>query len=496
MFFKKNKNLKLILYTITGFFLMGFAAYVGTTYVIKASVEDGGSGLNSSSNYKTHHSTGQPGIAVNTSSLYKNYEGYIQSTYSYAYDSSVANNTPTANAGTDTTVYIGELVTLNGTSSSDPDGDQITYSWMQTSGNSVTLSISTASQPTFTPTAEGTYIFTLTVTDTGGLSSSDAVTVTTNYKYLLGDFDTDKDLDFDDLTLFALYWKNDNTSGDIGPRNTGETAPFYSDKVTLDSVIDYKDLLIFTFNWDYDLDYPAKAIKRYAPSYASYAITSAVSFDIGKANNGLYRIVSNGSSDFLGCWIRVEGRGCRIKSSNLSTQLAGNKFVMLTRNNEKYQDLNIVNLSKNNFAVSAGMTIAELEVEGNGNIEMSYLIKDNSNRAISYAVEQYSTSSQTEREVAGTNLGQNFPNPFNPETWIPFTLSEPGNVKIVIYNLVGQKIREISLGYLQAGEYKTKEKAAFWDGLNNSGDEVASGIYFYKLLAGSYSSIKRMVVLK
>ena len=93
-------------------------------------------------------------------------------------------------------------------------------------------------------------------------------------------------------------------------------------------------------------------------------------------------------------------------------------------------------------------------------------------------------------------LLQNYPNPFNPETWIPFKLAQNASVTIKIYNTKGQHVRTISLGTKQAGVYVTKDKAAYWDGKNNAGEKVTSGIYWYTLCAGEFNATRRMVILK
>jgi hypothetical protein len=97
---------------------------------------------------------------------------------------------------------------------------------------------------------------------------------------------------------------------------------------------------------------------------------------------------------------------------------------------------------------------------------------------------------------ASTNVLQNYPNPFNPECWIPYTLSERAHVIIKIYNITGQLIRTLDLGIRQPGIYVNKAQAAYWDGLNDDGEEVASGVYFYRLYAGDKVSTRKMVVLK
>jgi len=97
-------------------------------------------------------------------------------------------------------------------------------------------------------------------------------------------------------------------------------------------------------------------------------------------------------------------------------------------------------------------------------------------------------------QVKQTELYQNYPNPFNPETWIPYQLGEDTKVEIRIYTSDGQLVRSLNLGHKQAGSYTSKEKAVHWDGNNEAGEHVSSGIYFYTIQAGSYSDTKKMVI--
>ena len=95
-----------------------------------------------------------------------------------------------------------------------------------------------------------------------------------------------------------------------------------------------------------------------------------------------------------------------------------------------------------------------------------------------------------------TILGQNFPNPFNPETWIPYQLSRDTNVTINIYDVSGHSVRTLNLGHKSIGSYMTSSTAAYWDGKNGAGEHVSSGIYFYALQTESISATRRMVILK
>jgi len=93
-------------------------------------------------------------------------------------------------------------------------------------------------------------------------------------------------------------------------------------------------------------------------------------------------------------------------------------------------------------------------------------------------------------------LGQNYPNPFNPETWIPFQLKDSDNVKIFIYSQSGELVRELDLGYKPAGVYYSPDRAGHWDGKDRYGIPVASGVYFYKINAGKFSAVKKLLIQK
>ncbi len=95
-----------------------------------------------------------------------------------------------------------------------------------------------------------------------------------------------------------------------------------------------------------------------------------------------------------------------------------------------------------------------------------------------------------------TGLLPNYPNPFNPETWIPYQLAQSVDVTIFIYTVDGKVIRTLSFGHKPSGVYQDKTRAAYWDGKNEVGEPVASGVYFYTLTAGDFTSTRKMLNLK
>ncbi|HIE27821.1 TPA: T9SS type A sorting domain-containing protein, partial [Candidatus Poribacteria bacterium] len=144
--------------------------------------------------------------------------------------------------------------------------------------------------------------------------------------------------------------------------------------------------------------------------------------------------------------------------------------------------------------VGGKMLMVEFEVLPNAEGETSPLILENVDLSNSRSV----TKIDGEVRVIPTTFAllQNFPNPFNPDTWLPYKLASDSSVSISIYNAKGQLIRTLHLGYQNAGVYATRGKAAYWDGKDNLGEKVSSGVYFYTLRTGEFISTRKMVIVK
>ncbi|MCY3744268.1 MAG: cadherin domain-containing protein [Candidatus Poribacteria bacterium] len=95
-----------------------------------------------------------------------------------------------------------------------------------------------------------------------------------------------------------------------------------------------------------------------------------------------------------------------------------------------------------------------------------------------------------------TALLTNFPNPFNPETWIPYQLAKPAEVTLTIYDIRGVVVRELKLGHQAAGMYHSRSRAIYWDGSNTLGEKVATGVYFYTLKAGDFTATRKLLIRK
>ena len=132
------------------------------------------------------------------------------------------------------------------------------------------------------------------------------------------------------------------------------------------------------------------------------------------------------------------------------------------------------------------------------------LARQNVSDAVSTAIEAdpYARGIQVLEQLARaltpekTALLANYPNPFNPETWIPYQLAQATDVTVTIYASDGNVVRMLALGYQDAGLYTNRHQAAYWDGKNELGESVASGLYFYTLTAGEFTATRRMLILK
>ena len=100
------------------------------------------------------------------------------------------------------------------------------------------------------------------------------------------------------------------------------------------------------------------------------------------------------------------------------------------------------------------------------------------------------------RSVTATKLLPNYPNPFNPETWIPYQLAEAADINVEIYDVGGRLVRTISVGFKPVGYYLARERAAYWDGRNEIGESVSRGVYFIQFVAGDFATTQRVVVVK
>ncbi len=137
--------------------------------------------------------------------------------------------------------------------------------------------------------------------------------------------------------------------------------------------------------------------------------------------------------------------------------------------------------------------IPRADVDKNGTIEMNdlSLVVEFLDDPLTAAAPEFAALPTAETAVLA-----NYPNPFNPETWIPYQLAQDSEVFIRIYDAGGVVVRTLALGHRFAGDYTGRSRAAYWDGKNHLGESAASGIYFYTFTAGTFTTTGKMLLLK
>ena len=163
------------------------------------------------------------------------------------------------------------------------------------------------------------------------------------------------------------------------------------------------------------------------------------------------------------------------------------------------KDISLVRDNRDNGAASAPMVVGiKLTAEQVGRLQaqIDLLIASGDRSPDALKTLVYLQQLIATAHPDQTQLLANYPNPFNPETWIPYELATDSDVRITIYNAQGVVIRTLQLGQQSAGYYTDRERAAYWDGRNALGEQVASGIYFYQLETDTMSALRKMVILK
>ena len=174
----------------------------------------------------------------------------------------------------------------------------------------------------------------------------------------------------------------------------------------------------------------------------------------------------------------------------------GELLVTANQKNVRFWDMSTRELDHSFTVAASSSNIAALAFSDNGKL---MAIGDAKGTAYIYrwtGQNRPAAPAQKVEPAQPTALLSNYPNPFNPETWIPYQLSEAAEVTVTIHSSDGKLVRTLELGQMPAGVYSDKGRAAYWNGQNEQGEPVASGVYFYTLKAGEFSATRKMVIRK
>ena len=155
---------------------------------------------------------------------------------------------------------------------------------------------------------------------------------------------------------------------------------------------------------------------------------------------------------------------------------------------------NLYNFSASRKANTTGAVTADINIFTNVPDDHSgYTIVKNSNLPIEVIP---AVAAAPTLLPEATSFLPNYPNPFNPETWIPYQLAKPADVTLTIYDIRGVVVRQLALGHQKAGFYTNRSRAAHWDGRNNFAEKVATGVYFCTFKAGDFTATRKMLIRK
>ncbi|MBT5711284.1 hypothetical protein HOI71_09600, partial [Candidatus Poribacteria bacterium] len=332
----------------------------------------------------------------------------------------------------------------------------------------------------------------LRVTPFDTIPGASVTTGTFHLVNLLGDYDDDRDVEFDDFALFTQAWRAKDIGRDIGPA-TGTPPDLIP---TFDGVIDFDDLATFVVMWNWS-------------AKNSSVATPAMVLDDGEASLLRHEATVDRSD-----WRR----------QHLAFALDVPAYLLAARVTLQYDPLRLRIRPGKSGGENRGRVSLYLHDEGSGILEVQtawlaggappdvlasfqaeiLLSTDAELRVTSDIRDRLNRSRRGRRVVrlrfeappAHTALLQNYPNPFNPETWIPFDLSQDAEVVVRIYDLQGVLVRTLRPGERTTGRYRDRARAVYWDGANEQGESAASGVYVYELGAGEYQEVRRMVIRK
>ena len=264
--------------------------------------------------------------------------------------------------------------------------------------------------------------------------------------------------------------------------------------VNRDGIVNVSDLIAVGTHFEESIGSPA------APERSSTPISATIKFGNPRflANRLLLDLMIETTVPFVGYHIRVAPEG----------------LLKVDPNRSETDVFRLEGIAQSGMLVGAKLGVgqpwrgrvrlATLELEANGSEDAMPSLNSKISVAAAHLISVDGQTIGVDVEPffmdplrpLQTEVFSNYPNPFNPETWIPFQLHKAARVRISIYDVLGREVRQFDLGYLSAGYYKTRERAVYWDGRNDVNERVASGTYFYRLETGDFVGTQRMVVLK
>ncbi len=316
---------------------------------------------------------------------------------------------------------------------------------------------------------------------------------------LIGDFDGDLDIDLRDFTLLSSYWQPANTAaGDIGP--AAGSVPALT--VVRDGVVNFEDLFVFTRMWNWYQSRPA-AGSGLARSAAA-ALAWKVSPLPGAEGQFLCELIAPEIEDLAMAHLRLRYNPDQLQVGAITAGALWEESeattALLVDHDARsgHIDLALARLAEKSrrAGVNGAGALVRLVVQERGaaGTLCDWKVEDldlrgSASRILALAPD--AGALRFSELPTRFELAQNYPNPFNGRTEVRFALPKSGMARVVVLNILGQPVRTLAEGRFEAGSYRR-----IWDGRNESGQEVVSGIYLLRLEAAGYTELRRMAFVK
>ena len=294
---------------------------------------------------------------------------------------------------------------------------------------------------------------------------------------------------FEDIIPFADSWKTTGEIKNIGPAS-GEIPSVIPSEIPSEQVINFEDLCVFVQMWNWTAEnLKSESLSKLAKTAIGNDFSTSFDF-ISKDTIDVYLSLVNSEARAFELFLPIQKELFEVIS--VSKAIKDDKIILFSFANESEIKLNLVNIEPKsiiNNTLLISIRLLKKTSDDIINILPIYELRNVENESIASAsiniIADFARAFPKE-----FCLKQNYPNPFNPITTITFGLPEDNKISLYIYNISGQLVRQYD-GFYKAGYHNI-----IWDGVNNSGRIVASGVYIYYFKAGTYSKQMKMLLLK
>ncbi|MBT3271441.1 hypothetical protein HN371_30155 [Candidatus Poribacteria bacterium] len=310
---------------------------------------------------------------------------------------------------------------------------------------------------------------------------------------LLGDYTDDGVVDFEDFAEFVASWEARDVARDIGPAHG--TPPGLT--AALDGVLDFEDVAVFVVMWSWSAGEAAAAprlVNRF-PADASETILAQMRPREDDWTTQDLALSWYPDASGIAARVAVTYDPTHVSAKPTAPIQSASGRLVLTRH-DPTQALVDIQFAWLGDGRPPSLDLGSLQITADAPVDTQLRLLFDVRHGATVRRWETKVATRFEPPPAASRLLSNYPNPFNPETWMPFELAEEASPVMEVYTVDGHVVRLIRLGRLPPGRYVGRGRAAYWDGTNAHGEATASGTYFYRFTAGTYQETRKLTVVR